>query len=112
MLLHIVIGIADVTRRRHILLIGFPGSPAGFNEVRQTWRIDETLVAVRGNAKGIATHQSNVIRQTGMSDCIILSQQSIVVSEFVKVGHDRITDDRTKFLILEQDHNNMIKIWN
>src|SRR5258708_28841241 len=87
MLLHIVIGVANVTRRRHILLIGFPGAPTGFNEVGQTWHIDETIVAVRGNAKGIATHQCDVVRESGLRDRIILSQQGIVMSELVTASH-------------------------
>ena len=112
MLLIILDRVPDKTLGRHILLIRFPCTPAGFDEVWQAGRIHKTISTIGFDAKGIASHQGNIVRQAGMPNRVILGEQCIFTGKLVVVGHERIPDDRTKFLILEHDDHDMFKIGN
>jgi len=72
MLLNIIYFIAKKAWFRHILLVRFPCATAGFDVVRQTGCVDETVVAIDINSECITTYQGNVIGQTGMRDGVIL----------------------------------------
>ena len=112
MFLNIVGLIPQKARPWHVLLVGFPGAPAGFDIVGQTRRVDETIIAIDINTKGITTNESNVIRQTRMGNCVILRQQRIFAPKLIVIRHQRIADHASKLFVLEHYDDNMLEIWN
>ncbi len=80
MLPHIAQGVAFEAWFWHIVLIGFPGAPAGFDQVGQAGRVDVAVVeidAVIGDVEGVAADQGDVIWQAGMCCRIMLGQQGV-----------------------------------
>src|SRR6185503_2268130 len=112
MLLGIVTFASKITWLRHILLISFPCTSAGFDEVWQAGRIDKTIVAITLNPKCVAAHQCNIVREAGMPDRVILRQQRVFTRQPVVIWHKRITDDCAKFLVLEHDNDYMLEVRN
>ena len=112
MFLNVNMGIAQIAGLGHILLIGLPGAAAGFDEIREAGRIDETIMAIGVNPEGVAAYQSNVVRQAGMPHRVILRKQRIFLCQPVVIRHERIPDDGAELLVLEHDNDDMLKVRN
>ena len=60
----------------------------------------------------VSAQQGNIVWQAGMPDGVILGEQCVLVRKFVIDWHLRAVDHGTKFLILKEDQNNVIEVWN
>ena len=83
---------SEKTRFRHILLIGLPGTTTCLDQVRQAGCINKAIVTVAVDSKSVAADKGYVVWQAGMTDCVILRQQSILSGKPVICRHLWIAD--------------------
>ncbi len=109
-LLGVVSPRADETRPEHVLLVGLPRPPAGFDQVGQAGRIDETILAVAINFKSISADHGNVVGQAGMGHRVVLGEQGVVVCQAVEDRHVRVINDPIEFLVFKDDDGNGFEV--
>jgi hypothetical protein len=104
-LLEISQGILLVTGCWHVFLVGLPGQPGGFDQVRQAGCINKTIHTGVVDPEGIPADHGNIIGQARMTEGKLLRQT-------IEIWHLTAADNGAELLILKNDYSDVGKTGN
>lgn len=97
-------------RRGHVFLIHFPSSSASLDEIGQRLIIYITTGAIKGDSKRITADYRKIIREARMGYSVVLSKQSIISRQLIKIWQLGTANHRAELLIFKDYNDNMLKV--